>query len=195
MKVFRQKDGSLLFWMTGDDVGSLESVMGWDAPSNNAVPATSSSSEGDDAGAEAAAAEAVTDAAADAEVSPNGAAARGKPAATSAASSDLGKAVHIDLMKPISKGLGAKRLKGKCDKLLSNFALNFNSCRYSWGSWGASGVWWMASRRCSGEWTRLSDRCGCPAHRATRRGRAVQVDPIKPELKQRLVSELEAENS
>ena len=42
-----------------------------------------------------------------------------------------GKAVHVDPIKPMLKPPETKRLKLKCDILLSTFAFNFNLRRYS----------------------------------------------------------------
>jgi hypothetical protein len=42
-----------------------------------------------------------------------------------------GRAVQVDPMKPKMKPPGAKRLKLKCDILLSNIAFKFNLRRYS----------------------------------------------------------------
>jgi hypothetical protein len=41
--------------------------------------------------------------------------------------------VQIELIKPKLKPPGTKHLKRKCDKLLSNFAFNFNLRRYTMG--------------------------------------------------------------
>ena len=50
----------------------------------------------------------------------------------------LGRAVQVDHVKPKLKLPGAKRLKLKCHKPLSNFAFNFNLRHYTWGSRRAS---------------------------------------------------------
>ena len=47
------------------------------------------------------------------------------------AGGDTGKAVQVEPMKPLLKAPGAKRLKPKCDKLLSSFAFNFNLRPYN----------------------------------------------------------------
>ena len=63
--------------------------------------------------------------------------------------------MQVDPIEPTLNAPGTKRLKLNYDTLLSSFAVNFNLRRYKEGSFaGASG-----------------------------RGRAVQVDPIKPTLK------------
>jgi len=46
-----------------------------------------------------------------------------------------GKAVQVDPMKPPLKAPGTKRLKLRCDKLLSDFAFKFNLRRYTQGLW------------------------------------------------------------
>jgi len=42
------------------------------------------------------------------------------------AAREHGEAVQVDPVKPKAKAPGSKRLKLKCDKLLSSFAFNFN---------------------------------------------------------------------
>ena len=51
-----------------------------------------------------------------------------------AALSRRGRAVQVDPMKPRLKPPGTKRLKLKCDILLSNYAFIFNLRRYSEGA-------------------------------------------------------------
>jgi len=41
-----------------------------------------------------------------------------------------GEAVQVDPMKPMLKAPGPKRLKQECDEPPSNFAFEFNLCRY-----------------------------------------------------------------
>jgi len=80
----------------------------------------------------------------------------GETALYIAAENGHGRAVQVKPMKPMLKAPGTKRLKLKYIKLLSRFAFNFNLRRYT------------MRRRCARWWVR---------------GRAVQVDPIKPTLK------------
>ena len=49
------------------------------------------------------------------------------------AAASLGRAMQVDPIKPTSKPPGTKSLKVKYDKLLSNFAFNFNLRRCTWG--------------------------------------------------------------
>jgi hypothetical protein len=44
----------------------------------------------------------------------------------------LGRAVQVDPINPALKGAGTKRLKVKCDILLSTFPFHFDLRRYSW---------------------------------------------------------------
>jgi len=67
-----------------------------------------------------------------------------------------GRAVQVDPIKPTLKTPGPMRLKLKCGKLLSSFAFKSNLRRYNV----------VHERRPGGV-----------------RGRAVQVDPMKPKLK------------
>ena len=54
-------------------------------------------------------------------------------ASTSMCQSLLGRAVQVVPIKPTLKPLEIKRLKLNSDELVSNFALKFNSCRYTLG--------------------------------------------------------------
>jgi hypothetical protein len=74
-----------------------------------------------------------------------------------------GRAVQVDPVKPVMKPPGSKHLKLKCDILLSHFAFKSNLRRYN-------------KLRAENS-TLLQDIA------AVNRGRAVQVDPIKPKLK------------
>jgi len=75
-----------------------------------------------------------------------------------------GRAVQVDPIKPMLKPRGTKRLKVKCDILLSTFAFKFNLRRYTMVMAGLSGP----RRRTS--WCRR--RRGCAWRRARWRGRS-----------------------
>jgi hypothetical protein len=74
-----------------------------------------------------------------------------------------GRAVQVDPIKPTLIAPGPERLKLKRDKLLSTFVFKFNLCRFTKGPLQRAGH-------------------GDGGH-AEPRGRAVQVDPMKPKLK------------
>ena len=50
----------------------------------------------------------------------------------------LGRAMHVEPMKPMFKPPGTTRLKLKCDEPLSIFDFRFNLRRYSWARWRSS---------------------------------------------------------
>jgi hypothetical protein len=52
-----------------------------------------------------------------------------------------GRAVQVDPIKPTLKALGTKRLKVKCDKLLSTLAFKFSLRRYTTAGSRASARW------------------------------------------------------
>jgi hypothetical protein len=82
-----------------------------------------------------------------------------------------GEALQLQPMKLKLKAPGSpgtKRFTLICDFLLSSFAFNINSRRYSTGSCRRRRRWWSARR--------------APAPGPSR-GWAVQLDPIKPTLK------------
>jgi hypothetical protein len=81
-----------------------------------------------------------------------------------------GRAVQVEPIKPTSKAPGIKRLKPQHEKLLSKFAFNFNLRHYSMDRDAAAGVR-----------DRLRDARFAAQDDAP--GRAVQLDPIKPNLK------------
>ena len=66
-----------------------------------------------------------------------------------------GRAVQVDPVKPKWKPPGTKRLKLKCDILLSNFAFKFNLRRYTMARTSTS-VTTVAARRCT--WPRPTGR-------------------------------------
>jgi len=57
-----------------------------------------------------------------------------------------GGAVQVDPMKPTLKPPGSKRLKPEHDKLLSNFAFNFNLGRYTPGQITATPSCWKRGK-------------------------------------------------
>ena len=69
--------------------------------------------------------------------------------------------MQVDPINPKLKQPGIKRLKLKCDELLSSFAFKFNLRRYNEGR----------------------GREGRGGAHAAQHGRAVQLDPIKPKMK------------
>jgi hypothetical protein len=75
---------------------------------------------------------------------------------------ECSRAVQVDPIKPTLKAPGSKRLKLRYDEPLSKFAFNFNLRRYS-------------------AETALEYLMKSPPK--LQQGKAVHVDPIKPELK------------
>jgi hypothetical protein len=87
-----------------------------------------------------------------------------------------GRAVQLDPIKPTLIAPGTKRFKLRYYKLLSSFASNFKLRRYMVG---------RAERAPGDSEVRAGEPVPVgPQHvRGRRRGRAVQVDPVKPIFK------------
>jgi len=76
-----------------------------------------------------------------------------------------GRAVQLEPMKSMSKLPGTKLLQLKLDQLLSDFAFNFNSRRYTTGPGGSradsAGARGSTRRTCSGESSPRGSSAGC----------------------------------
>jgi hypothetical protein len=81
-------------------------------------------------------------------------AAAGQSAVRELAAHAKGKAVQVEPMKSKLKPPGTKRLKLKCDTLLSSFAFKFNLRRYTKGVKYqlTMRIYWPGEEVLSGEW-------------------------------------------
>ena len=107
-----------------------------------------------------------------------------RAAAARGGAAPQGGAVQVEPIKPMLKPPGTRRLTLKSVELLSTFAFNSTcaatprttassreGCPYAWET-----LWWMMSYTTRGSVWLLTTWCAA-------RGRAVQVDPMRPTLK------------
>ena len=104
--------------------------------------------------------------------------------------------MQVDPIKPKLTLPGTKRLKLKCDVPLSKFAFNFNLRRYNEEivrveTENASLRERLDEAAAAAEDGRAPGPASYAGDDGAGKGRAVQIDLIKPELKPRLVAALE----